>query len=117
MSIRAEGRRAAEVFAGIEEASPGVRAAEAALGSRAVVARNVLELRVQRGYTQARLAAELGVTQPRVAEIESARANVQLDTLDRLARVLGVEPAALLRRAPGREPTRPEPAEESRANH
>ncbi|MDB4947542.1 MAG: hypothetical protein JWM27_191 [Gemmatimonadetes bacterium] len=91
--------KASAVLRAIRAAVPAVEQAEDALGSRAVVAENVVRLRVQRGYTQTQLAHALGVTQPRVAEIESARANVQVDTLDRLASVFGVEPAALLRAA------------------
>ncbi len=88
--------RASEVFAAIREEVPGFAQAEKELGSRLVVARNVMRLRIQRGWTQQQLARELGVTQPRIAQIESACANVQIDTLDRLAAVFGVEPARLL---------------------
>lgn len=88
--------RAKDVFATIHEDVPELSQAEKALGSRLVVARNVMRLRMQRGYTQQRLADELGVKQPRIAQIESASANVQIDTLDRLAAVFGVEPARLL---------------------
>jgi ribosome-binding protein aMBF1 (putative translation factor) len=96
MFDRSRGNAAAQMNA-IRASTPEVTDAEARLGSRLVVAGNVQRLRVQRGWTQTQLAAELGVKQPRVAEIESARANVQLDTIDRLARVFGVEPSALLR--------------------
>jgi transcriptional regulator with XRE-family HTH domain len=44
------------------------------------------------------------VTQPQIAQIESASANVQIDTLDRLAAVFGIEPARLL------QPGKPSPA-------
>jgi transcriptional regulator with XRE-family HTH domain len=88
--------RAAEVFEAIREEIPAFADAERELGSRLVVARNVVRLRTQRGFTQQRLAQELGVRQPRIAQIESAQANLQIDTLDRLAAVFGVEPARLL---------------------
>lgn len=88
--------RASEVFAAIEEQAPGLAQAEKELGSRLVVARNVMRLRIQRGLTQQQLAQMLGVKQPRIAQIESASANLQIDTLDRLAAVFGVEPALLL---------------------
>ena len=91
-----KGTRAAEVFAAIREEVPGFAETERELGSRLVVARNVMRLRIQRGWTQQQLARELGVTQPRIAQVESASANVQIDTLDRLAAVFGVEPAGLL---------------------
>ena len=89
--------RVRDVFAAIREDVPELAQAEKALGSRLVVARNVMRLRIQRGWTQQRLAQELGVKQPRVAQIESAGANLQIDTLDHLASVFGVEPARLLR--------------------
>lgn len=88
--------RAADVFKGIREEVPACAEAERALGSRLVVARNVMRLRTQGGFTQQRLAQELGVRQPRIAQIESAQANLQIDTLDRLAAVFGVEPERLL---------------------
>lgn len=91
-----KGSRAEDVFAAIREEVPQFAEAEKELGSRLVVARNVIRLRMQRGLTQRQLARELGVSQPRVAQIESAGANVQVDTLDRLATVFGVEPARLL---------------------
>jgi ribosome-binding protein aMBF1 (putative translation factor) len=99
-----KGTRAAEVFAAIREEVPAFAPAEKELGSRLVVASNVMRLRIQRGWTQQQLARELGVTQPRIAQIESASANVQIDTLDRLAAVFGVEPAGLL------QPGKPSPA-------
>jgi ribosome-binding protein aMBF1 (putative translation factor) len=88
--------RAADVFTAIPEEVPGFAHAERELGSRLVVARNVMRLRIQRGWTQRQLARELGVSQPRVAQIERANANLQVDTLDRLAAVFNVEPARLL---------------------
>lgn len=96
MMFDRQGSRARDVFAAIQEDAPELAQAEKDLGSRLVVARNVMRLRIQRGYTQQRLAQELGVKQPRVAQIESAGANLQIDTLDRLAAVFGVEPARLL---------------------
>jgi DNA-binding XRE family transcriptional regulator len=92
-----QGTRAKDLFAALRNEVPEFVQAERDLGSRLVVAKNVMRLRIQRGYTQRRLADELGVTQPRVAEIEGARANLKLDTLDRLARVLGVETSSLFK--------------------
>lgn len=96
MTFDRQGSRAGDVFAAIREEVPELAQAERDLGSRLVVARNVMRLRIQRGLTQQQLARELGVSQPRIAQIESAAANVQVDTLDRLAAVFGVEPARLL---------------------
>jgi ribosome-binding protein aMBF1 (putative translation factor) len=88
--------RLSDVFAAIRQEVPELAQAEKELGSRLVVARNVMGLRIQRGLTQQQLAQALGVKQPRIAQIESASANLQIDTLDRLAAVFGVEPARLL---------------------
>lgn len=49
--------------------------------------------------TQRELGAAIGVSQPRIAEIESAACNLQIDTLRRLADAFSIEPASLLRRA------------------
>jgi len=92
-----QGTRAKDLFAALRNEVPEFAQAERDLGSRLVVAKNVMRLRIQRGYTQLRLANELGVTQPRIAEIEGARANLKLDTLDNLARVLGVATSSLFK--------------------
>lgn len=96
MMLMREGSTLDKVFAAIREEVPAIDQVEKDLGSRLVVARNVMRLRMQRGLTQQQLARELGVKQPRIAQIESAAANLQIDTLDRLAAVFGVEPARLL---------------------
>lgn len=96
MMFDRKGSKASEVFAVIAEDVPALAQVEQELGSRLVVARNVMGLRIQRGLTQQQLAALLGVKQPRIAQIESASANLQIDTLDRLAAVFGVAPARLL---------------------
>lgn len=83
------------VFERLYRENPEIAEAEKAAGSKLVVASNVLRLRVQRGMTQKQLAAALGVKQPRIAQIEGADANLGLDTLDALARVFGVDTAAL----------------------
>ena len=108
-----KGSRAKDVFAAVGEEVPEMAQAEKALGSRLVVARNVMRMRIQRGYTQQRLAQELGVKQPRIAQIESASANLQIDTLDRLAAVFGIEPARLLQvEKPHSKPHTDSPAEQ-----
>ena len=96
MMFERKGSTVDEVFAAIREDVPEIALVEKDLGSRLVVARNVMRLRMQRGMTQQQLAQALGVKQPRIAQIESAGANLQIDTIDRLAAVFGVEPARLL---------------------
>ena len=74
---------------------------EAESETTVILARNVLRLRNQRGMTQRELARALGVSQPRIAEIEGARTSARIDTVGRLAAVFGVEPWMLLKRRPG----------------
>jgi hypothetical protein len=67
---------AREFFAALRREFPEIARAEAAMGSRLVVARNVSRLRVRAGITQTELARRVGTSQPRIAQIESAQANV-----------------------------------------
>jgi transcriptional regulator with XRE-family HTH domain len=88
--------RATRLLDTLRHQDSGMAQAERALGSRLVLARNVLRLRVQRGLTQAALAEKAGMRQPRIAEIEAARANAQLDTIEQLAVALHVPVSRLL---------------------
>lgn len=54
------------------------------------IARVVIHERGARGWTQQRLADELGTTNTAVSRIESGRHAVSLDTLQRLSDVLGI---------------------------
>ena len=53
----------------------------------------IRRLRQEAGYTQAQLAAKIGVSQARVAELEKPRSNAKrgpsVETLDRIARACG----------------------------
>ena len=60
------------------------------------LALNVINLRSQRGMTQAQLAAAVGVSQPRIAKVERGDANPRLITLSKLAHALGVTLSELL---------------------
>jgi transcriptional regulator with XRE-family HTH domain len=93
---------ARDLFAAIRRDNPAVIRAERELGSRLILARNVLRLRVQRGLTQSALADRAGVRQPRIAEIEGSRTNPRLETLDRIAAAFAV-PVATLFKEPERE--------------
>lgn len=57
---------------------------------RAIVARRVRTLRKCRGMTQNDLSVATGISRGRISAIEQGRCNVRLDSLDRIARVLGV---------------------------
>ena len=104
MSLRKSAVSARALAEQVRTEIPAVAVAEAELCT--VLARNVLRLRNQRGMTQRELARALGVSQPRIAEIEGAGTSARIDTVGRLAAVFGVEPWTLLKR-------RPEPARES----
>lgn len=89
---------ALEFFAALRRENPEIERAEEALGSRLVVARNVLGLRVRGGITQSELARRVGTSRRRIAQIESAQANVTVGTLDRIAAAFSVETATLFKR-------------------
>jgi DNA-binding XRE family transcriptional regulator len=99
--VKAPGVDALEFLAKLRRESPEIQRAEAAMGSRLLIARNVLELRVRSGITQTELAQRLGTSQPRIAQIEAAQANVTVDTLDRIAAAFGVRTAALFKQPRG----------------
>lgn len=92
--------RASRHFATLRHEDDRMERAERDMGSRLALARNVLRLRVQRGMSQKELAEKAGMRQPRIAEIESARTNAQLDTIDQLAAALHV-PSSRLIEVPG----------------
>ena len=52
--------------------------------------------RLQKGWSQKQLAAELGTSQSYIARLEAGAIDPQLSTVRRLAAVLGVQPAALI---------------------
>lgn len=64
--------------------------------SSSIIAENVRRYRRALGLTQEGLATRCGVSQPRITEIERARGNVSVETLDKLADSLAVAPASLL---------------------
>jgi transcriptional regulator with XRE-family HTH domain len=55
------------------------------------------ELRERKGLSQARLAKTVGVRQATISGLETGKSRrIELDLLERLAKALGVKPAALL---------------------
>jgi transcriptional regulator with XRE-family HTH domain len=60
------------------------------LRSRTNVANRVASYRVKMGLTQDELGRRAKSKQARISEIESLRGNVRFDTLDRIARELGL---------------------------
>ena len=77
-----------------KELAPG-RAAPDPL--RATLAKNMVKLRLQAGLTQRALAARSGTTQRRISQLEAGRLNATLDTVNVVARALGVDPRELVR--------------------
>lgn len=77
---------AAELAADPEFAREWERLAVARL-----VAAQVIRYRSERGLSQRALAAELGVSQPRVVELESGEMNPTFDTLVKIAAATGAE--------------------------
>ena len=95
MTLRDRAISARDLAAEVRSENPAIAVAEEELP--VVLARNVLRLRNQRGMTQRDLARALGVSQPRIAEIEAARTTARIDTVGRLADVFGVEAWTLLK--------------------
>ena len=63
---------------------------------RALLADNVVRLRTARGWTQAQLAQACGLTPSKIGEIEQARLNLTLATLEALTTGLACWPTDLL---------------------
>jgi len=78
------------------------------MNARELVAWNVRRIRVLRGISSERLAAESGVDRAYTGRIERGVANSSIDLLERLAGGLGVEIAELFA-VPGPNEERPEP--------
>lgn len=64
------------------------------------LAENVKRLRTQKGLSQQQLAETIGVSHPRVSEIENGRSNPTLETICLLAEALETTAARLLRDSP-----------------
>ena len=104
--------------------SPKRRAAPAAkvLTSLQVLSRNARVLRLIRGYSQEELGTMAGMTRTQISNLERGKVGIQFDTLDRLAKALGVAGWELLRprdefgRAPD-SPLIPPPANEQQSKY
>ena len=66
---------------------------------REVFARNLRALRQAKGISQEELAHLAGIDRTYVSALERCVYNASIDVVDRLANVLGVEAAELLRRS------------------
>jgi transcriptional regulator with XRE-family HTH domain len=73
---------------------------------REVLARNLRKYRRDKGFSQEELAHRAEIDRTYISSLERCVYAASIDVVDRLARVLGVEAADLLRR-----PTRPREAQ------
>jgi transcriptional regulator with XRE-family HTH domain len=78
------------------------------MNARQLVAWNVRRIRVLRGISSERLAADAGVDRAYVSRIERGVANASIDLLEKVAKVLGVEIAELFA-VPPPDSERPKP--------
>ena len=65
---------------------------------REVFAQNLRALRQAKGLSQEELAHEAGIDRTYISALERNMYNASIDVVDRLAQVLGVEAAQLLKR-------------------
>lgn len=64
-----------------------------------MIGENVKHYREKKQYSQRELAAKVGTSHPRICDIEMGRGNPTLDTIERLAKVLGVTASTLVKHA------------------
>ena len=83
---------------------PEVAAAQARLQPKLDLARQVLDLRLKRGWTQQELAERAGTKQANISRLENARLNPSVDTLQKIANAFGVELAVMLVPIAGERP-------------
>ena len=74
-----------------------VAKAQRTLTSLEALSQNARVLRLIRGYSQEELGAMAGMTRTQISNLERGKVGIQFDTLDRLAKALGVVGWELLR--------------------
>lgn len=80
-----------ELVAGEETSDPSFRAEWQRLAPAREFAATLLRYRVEHELSQRAMAKELGVSQPRIAKLESGEHNPELDTIINAVRQLGIE--------------------------
>lgn len=68
---------------------PGVAAAQRRLQPKLDLGRQILHLRLERGWTQKELAERAGTKQANISRLENARLNPSVEMLQRVADALG----------------------------
>lgn len=97
-------KTAEEVLAAALEADPEFAVEWERLALARMVASRLIAYRSENGLSQREMAKRLGVSQPRVVELESGEKNPQIETLAKIAATTGIEFAFDVVRA-GQEPT------------
>ena len=69
------------------------------MGIRGIFARNLRQVRHEKGYSQEALVLEAGVDRIYISPLERCVYSASIDTVAKLATVLGVEPDKLLHRS------------------
>lgn len=80
-----------EVVAAALEADPEFAAEWERLALARTVAARLIAYRSEHGLSQREIAKRLGVSQPRVVELESGEKNPQIETLVKIAATTGIE--------------------------
>jgi transcriptional regulator with XRE-family HTH domain len=70
--------------------------------ARSVFGANLRAARIKAGLTQAQLAERTGLTQQYVSLVEAGHQNITIDTMTALARAVGQDAGAMLRKVRGR---------------
>lgn len=76
---------------GLEPRTQSGKDASERLRSRTTIAKAIIEARLRKNWTQHQLAEAAGTKQSRISELESARGNPTLETIERIARTLELE--------------------------
>jgi DNA-binding XRE family transcriptional regulator len=84
-------KTAHEVLAAALDADPELATEWARLALARMVAARLIAYRSENGLSQRALAKSLGVSQPRVVELESGEKNPQIETLVKIAATTGIE--------------------------
>jgi DNA-binding XRE family transcriptional regulator len=84
-------KTAEEVLVAALEADPELAAEWERLALARMVATRLIAYRCDNGLSQRELAKRLGVSQPRVVELESGEKNPQIETLVKIAATTGIE--------------------------
>ncbi len=76
---------------GLRPQTPRGKDASERLRGRVAIAKAIIEARLRKNWTQDQLAQAAGTKQSRISELESARGNPTLETIERVALVLDLE--------------------------